>query len=165
MKLPETQHFLVLFQPQHVVSTLGVTSWPNIAAEAPAITHTLSRGKRGRDKGTYNSHLLLRKSPKCQLLYISGQHLIPGSYEIESLVGHIATLNKSGSCYKEKGRNRYLLFGHSVVSDSFATPWTVTCQAPLFMGFSRQEYWSGLPFPSPGNRYWVDIIPTQKDCP
>ena len=26
----------------------------------------------------------------------------------------------------------------------FATPWTVACQAPLFMGFSRQEYWSGL---------------------
>ena len=33
----------------------------------------------------------------------------------------------------------------------FATLWTVTCQAPLSMGFSRQEYWSGLPFPSPGD--------------
>ena len=32
----------------------------------------------------------------------------------------------------------------------FATPWTLACQAPLSMGFSRQEYWSGLPFPSPG---------------
>ena len=32
----------------------------------------------------------------------------------------------------------------------FATLWTVACQAPLAMGFSRQEYWSGLPFPSPG---------------
>ena len=31
------------------------------------------------------------------------------------------------------------------------TPWTVACQAPLSMGFSRQEYWSGLLFPSPGN--------------
>ena len=30
----------------------------------------------------------------------------------------------------------------------FATPWTVAHQAPLSMGFSRQEYWSGLPFPS-----------------
>ena len=29
------------------------------------------------------------------------------------------------------------------------TPWTVACQAPLSMGFSRQEYWNGLPFPSP----------------
>ena len=30
-------------------------------------------------------------------------------------------------------------------------PWAVACQAPLFMGFPRQEYWSGLPFPSPGD--------------
>ena len=37
----------------------------------------------------------------------------------------------------------------SVVSDSFAAPGTIACQAPLSMGFSRQEYWSGLPFPSP----------------
>ena len=33
----------------------------------------------------------------------------------------------------------------------FATPWTVGHQAPLSMGFSRQEYCSGLPFPSPGD--------------
>ena len=32
----------------------------------------------------------------------------------------------------------------------FVTPWTVAYQAPLSMGFSRQEYWSGVPFPSPG---------------
>ena len=39
---------------------------------------------------------------------------------------------------------------HSVVSDS-AMLRTVARQAPLSMGFSRQEYWSGLPFPSPGD--------------
>ena len=39
----------------------------------------------------------------------------------------------------------------SVVSDSFATLWTVVHQAPLSMGFSRQEYWSELPFPPPGD--------------
>ena len=33
----------------------------------------------------------------------------------------------------------------------FVTPWTVAHQAPLSMRFSRQEYWSGLPFPSPGD--------------
>ena len=33
----------------------------------------------------------------------------------------------------------------------FATPWTVAYQAPPSMEFSRQEYWSGLPFPSPGD--------------
>ena len=34
---------------------------------------------------------------------------------------------------------------------TLATPQAVACQAPLSMGFSRQEYWSGLPFPSPGD--------------
>ena len=33
----------------------------------------------------------------------------------------------------------------------FVTLWTITHQAPVSMGFSRQEYWSGLPFPSPGH--------------
>ena len=33
----------------------------------------------------------------------------------------------------------------------FATPWTVACKAPLSMGFPRQGYWSGVPFPSPGD--------------
>ena len=36
------------------------------------------------------------------------------------------------------------------MSDS-VTPWTVAGQAPLSMGFSRQEYWIGLPFPTPGD--------------
>ena len=44
-----------------------------------------------------------------------------------------------------------LLFSHSVVSDSLATPWTVVHQAPLSMGFPRPEYWSGLQLPSPGD--------------
>ena len=39
----------------------------------------------------------------------------------------------------------------SVVSKLFATPWTVACQAPLSMEFFRREYWSGLPFPLPGD--------------
>ena len=37
----------------------------------------------------------------------------------------------------------------------FATPWTIACQASLSMGFSRQEYWSGLPFPTPP--YFINI--------
>ena len=45
---------------------------------------------------------------------------------------------------------RVCSFSHSVVSNSFATPWTIAHQAPLSIGFSRQEYWSGLPFPTPG---------------
>ena len=38
-----------------------------------------------------------------------------------------------------------------VMSDSFATPWTIACQALLSMRFPRQKYWSGLPFPFPGD--------------
>ena len=34
---------------------------------------------------------------------------------------------------------------------TLVTPWTVACQAPLSIGFSRQEYWSGLAFPPPGD--------------
>ena len=49
----------------------------------------------------------------------------------------------------------YLKFLQKVKSLSrvqlFATLWTVAHQAPPSMGFSRQEYWSGLPFPSPGD--------------
>ena len=41
-----------------------------------------------------------------------------------------------------------------------ATPWTVAHQAPLSMGFSRQDCWSGLPFPSPGNLPDPGIEPT-----
>ena len=62
-------------------------------------------------------------------------------------------------CVRERERERFdtqthtvqiHCFSCSVVSDS-ATPWTVACKIPLSMEFSRQEYWRGLPFPSPGN--------------
>ena len=42
----------------------------------------------------------------------------------------------------------------------FATLWTIACQAPLFMQFSRQEYWNGLLFPSPGDLPNSGIEPT-----
>ena len=50
----------------------------------------------------------------------------------------------------------------------FATPWTVAYRVPPSMGFSRQEYWSGLPFPSPGDLPDPRIEPgspqVQADC-
>ena len=49
----------------------------------------------------------------------------------------------------------------------FATPWTVVIQAPLSMGFSRQEHWSELPFPSPviiGKKVKISIF-TWEICP
>ena len=55
----------------------------------------------------------------------------------------------------------HFLFLITVMSDSFATPWTVAHQAPLSMGLPKQEYWSGLPFTPPG------FFPTQGSnlCP
>ena len=46
------------------------------------------------------------------------------------------------------------MYGGGFVAQScptLATPWTLACQAPLSMGFSRQEYWGGLPCPPPGD--------------
>ena len=53
---------------------------------------------------------------------------------------------------------------HSALSDS-ATPWPVACQAPLLVGFSRQEYWSGLPFPPPGEHKLLSETPCLKHSP
>ena len=44
-----------------------------------------------------------------------------------------------------------LLFSLLSCVQLFAAPWAVTLQAPLLLGFPRQEYWSELPFPSPGD--------------
>ena len=65
-----------------------------------------------------------------------------GNFRLElQFLFHLYSLKKIGG-------------GGSLVAKScptLATPWAVACQAPLSMGFSRQEYWSGLPFPSPGD--------------
>ena len=47
----------------------------------------------------------------------------------------------------------------------FATLWTIACQAPLSMGFSRQEYWSGLPCPPPGDLPNPGIEPASLTSP
>ena len=54
------------------------------------------------------------------------------------------------------------VYAHSVLSDS-VTPWTVARQAPLSMGFPREEYWSGLPFLSPGDLSDPGIRPTSPE--
>ena len=57
----------------------------------------------------------------------------------------------------------FLLFSCSVVSNSFATPWTIDHQAPLSMGFPRQEFWGGLPFPSAGDLPGPGIKPPSPE--
>ena len=66
--------------------------------------------------------------------------------------GNERAQNRGKPCMYWCYRNQYCCcVSYSVVSDSLLTPWTAARQAPLSVGFSRQEYWSGLPFPSPGD--------------
>ena len=51
------------------------------------------------------------------------------------------------------------LLSQLVMSDCFVTPWTIACQAPLSVEFSRWEYWSKLPFPSPGDLPDPGMVP------
>ena len=53
----------------------------------------------------------------------------------------------------------FLLLSHSVMPNFFVIPWTIAHQVPLSMGFPRQEYWSGTPFPSPGDLTNLGIKP------
>ena len=59
--------------------------------------------------------------------------------------------------------SRFLVKSLSCVQ-LLATPWTVAYQAPLSMGFPRQEYWSGLPFPSPHSRFLLAIYLDRLVC-
>ena len=62
---------------------------------------------------------------------------------------NVGNLTSHSSAFSKSSLKKWK-WSRSVVSDS-ATPWKVAYQAPPSMGFSRQEYWSGLPFPSPGH--------------
>ena len=64
--------------------------------------------------------------------------------------GHQSHIHKSNYLNMPLLNPCVCMLNRSVTSDS-AIPWTVTHQAPPSMGFPRQEYWSGLPFPSPGD--------------
>ena len=58
-----------------------------------------------------------------------------------------------------------MLLSHFSRVQLFATLWTVACQAPLSMGFSRQEYWGGWPFPPPRDLPDPGIEPAPPESP
>ena len=78
-------------------------------------------------------------------------------------LGHMGDRNQGRTCFSGQGKVNgakrgtpagvleTLLLIRAQSWPILATPWTPAHQAPLSMGFPRQEYWSGLPFPSPGN--------------
>ena len=88
-----------------------------------------------------------------QLIYDKGGKKI--QYNGERAVSSTGVVGKSG---------RVCMFSCSVMSDS-ATPWTVAHQVPLSMGFSRQEYWDGLPFPPPRYLPYPGIKPMTPVSP
>ena len=57
------------------------------------------------------------------------------------------------------------MLSHFSCDQLFVTLWTVSCQAPLFIGFSRQEHWSGLPCAPPGNLPNPGIEPMSSEAP
>ena len=126
-------------------------------------------GEERRDSAIY-IHVTI--SPKLHVahFYIPIQHLLE-LLICQTLWGNIVLTSTNG-CNKYPvfklwygmQRDEYqcqsvCMLSPEVMSNS-ATPWTATCQAPLSMGFPRQEYWSGLPFPSPGDLSNPVIEPT-----
>ena len=97
--------------------------------------------------------MLKNKMDRCTLPWQPPELAFPDS--IQSLLPPGVTdpfKRKSYTCCPFANIFQFWLVG--LVSNSyptFETPWTIACQAPLCVGFSRQEYWSGLPFPSPGD--------------
>ena len=77
----------------------------------------------------------------------------------------IRVMKKRERLKKKKEKGGFLYMGWILYGSDFLTPWTVPCQAPLFMEFSRQEYWSGLPFPSPGDLPDPGIKPGSSEIP
>ena len=69
------------------------------------------------------------------------------------------------SCQDNMKPGVFCMLSHFSCVRLFATLWTVAHQAPLSMGFSRQEYWWGLPVPSPGNLLNPGIKPVSPVSP
>ena len=73
--------------------------------------------------------------------------------------------NSAAGCGQDDLQRGTLLFSCLVVSGSFMTPWTVAHQASLTIEFSKQEYWSGLPFPTSGGLRDPETEPMSPTCP
>ena len=89
----------------------------------------------------------------------------PGDSERQRSLAHCSSWSSKVRKYLATEKKEVKSLNHVQL---FVTPWTVAHQAPLSMGFSRQEYWSGLSFSSPGDLPNPGIEPTpptlQTDC-
>ena len=126
---------------------LAGLTWCSALARAPRPLSTLSSATDWLpDAGNgllISSSFLLCEREKCLRCNAQQGHWVRGSSDAAWPMGTVCA--------------RSAVSERSAVSD-FATPRTVARQAPLSMGFSRQEHWSGLPFPTPG-----DLPPTPRN--
>ena len=90
------------------------------------------------------------------LYYTYGLHTLHSIYHSKPFICPIFSFPKTPSQSKCKLFSRVWLF---------VTPWTIVHQAPLSMGFSRQEYWSGLPFPDPEIKLWSPTLQADSLLP
>ena len=70
---------------------------------------------------------------------------------LEPLAKSVSFILVTGKSQKGREQAKRVICLPCEISVNSANPWTIACQAPLFMEFSRQEYWSGLPFPTQGS--------------
>ena len=135
-------------QPKHPAGgSLAGGFW---LADSPACSgHSKKYWGRSCD-----SHLCQEVTVSQRTSYLSKQHLWMTDLQSSKKRSHLAQL----SHLTDKG-TKASIGAHSDLASQcalsrfrlFGTPWTLACQVPLSMGFSRWEYWSGLPYPPPGN--------------
>ena len=89
--------------------------------------------------------------PNHEIAPIEFEPILREVLELEQLALHAQCVVMGGGCYQKDSKGCWEYAEVRACQVAFVTLWTVATQAPLSMGFSRQEYWCGLPFPSPGD--------------
>ena len=116
-------------------------------------------GPRGREQSGCGAHAhLCRKAQSAlnflmahsELLVTQAVNSVPVTFFLPVFLPSFFQLTNQHTFPQTQWKTSWWLSSRWVLSDSFATPWTVACQAPLSLRFPRQEYWRRLPFPSSG---------------
>ena len=90
-------------------------------------------------------------SRMCDLEKKRQKECVPGKKHMHPDAHSSTIYNSQHIKATEMSINRWIYITCVYAQFCLCNPWTVACQVPLFMGFFRQEYWSGLPFPPPGD--------------
>ena len=156
---PRTEERGVTFVAVQLLSRVRLSVTPWTAARQASLSFTISQSLlrlMAIESMTPSNHLILCcPFSSCPWSFpASREDLIPLSHRTQPSV--------PGSKFQVS--TVVVVLGHSVRSDS-ATPWTVAQQAPPSMRFSKQEHWSRLPFPSPGDLPDPGIKPESLVCP